>query len=123
MDHLRRDILAAAAVIGPLAVLAGGCAGRPLLDNPIFVEANVPAGPCPNPVFLAAGPPEYAAVFEAVLTSLDDYFEIAYANRYDGTVRTHPKIAPGLISRGGPARPTGPSECWRPSRRSATGAT
>src|SRR5262249_2437522 len=31
-----------------------------------------------------------------VIDVLDDYFEIAYANRYDGRVETFPKIAPGL---------------------------
>jgi hypothetical protein len=103
---MRRDILAAV-LIGPLAVLAGGCAGRPLMDNPIFVRTDASTGPCPNPVFLAAGPPEYAAVFEAVLTTLDDYFEIAYANRYDGTIRTHPKIAPGLDQPWRPGSPDG----------------
>jgi hypothetical protein len=90
------------------AALAGGagCAGRPLLDNPIFVRPE-PAGPCPNPVFLALGPPDYAVVFEKVLDALDDYFEIAYANRYDGTIRTHPLIAPGLEQPWKPGSPDG----------------
>src|SRR6476660_2166929 len=67
---MRRDILAAV-LFGALAVLgAGGCAGRPLMDNPVFVPAGPAPGPCPNPVFLAAGPPEYGAVFEAVLNTL-----------------------------------------------------
>jgi hypothetical protein len=103
---MRRDILAAVLVL-PAVFGAGGCAGRPLADNPIFIQAAAPAGPCPNPVFLAAGPPEYAAVFEGVLTTLDDYFEIAYANRYDGTIRTHPLIAPGLDQPWRPGSPDG----------------
>jgi hypothetical protein len=93
---MRRDVLAAVVLFGPLAVLASGCAGRPLLDNPVFIRAELPPGPCPNPVMLAGGPPEYAAVFETVLNVVDDYFEIMEANRYSGVIRSHPKIAPGL---------------------------
>jgi hypothetical protein len=79
------------------------------MDNPVFVPAGPAPGPCPNPVFLAAGPPEYGAVFEAVLNTLDDYFEIAYANRYDSCaqIRTHPKIAPGLEQPWKPGSPDG----------------
>jgi hypothetical protein len=92
---MRRKTLAAA-LFGPWAVLAGGCAGRPFLDNPVFVRAELPPGPCPNPVMLAGGPPQYAAVFETVLNVVDDYFEILDANRWSGVIKTHPKIAPGL---------------------------
>src|SRR6266576_2275287 len=93
-----RDILAAAAILGPLAVFGSGCAGRPLMDNPVFVRADLPPGPCPNPVFHAGGPPQYSTIFETVLNLVDDYFEIAEANRYAPTaqIKSHPKIAPGL---------------------------
>jgi hypothetical protein len=107
---MRRDILAAAVLLGPLAVLgAAGCAGRPLMDNPIFVRADLPVGPCPNPVFLPGGPPDYGVVFETCLKVLDDYFEIAVADRYDMTtpIRTHPKIAPGLDQPWKPGSPDG----------------
>jgi hypothetical protein len=104
---MRRDILAVALVL-PTVLGAGGCAGRPLADNPVFLQAAVPpTGPISNPCFLAAGPPEYAAVFEGVLTTLDDYFEIEYANRYDGTIRTHPLIAPGFDQPWKPGSPDG----------------
>jgi hypothetical protein len=89
-----------------LALAATGCAGRPLLDNPVLVRPD-PGGPCPNPVFLALGPPDYAIVFEKTLDAIDDYFEIALANRYDGTIRTHPKIAPGLEQPWKPGSPDG----------------
>jgi hypothetical protein len=85
---------------------AVGCAGRPLLDNPVLVRPD-PNAQCANPVYLSLGPPDYAAVFEAVLDVLDDYFEIAYANRYDGTIRTHPKVAPGLEQPWKPGSPDG----------------
>jgi hypothetical protein len=35
-------------------------------------------------------------VFEKVLSILSDYFVIATANRYEGRIVTHPRIAPGL---------------------------
>jgi hypothetical protein len=95
---MRRDILAAAAILGPLAVFGSGCAGRPLMDNPFFVRAELPPGQCPNPVMLAGNPSQYGAIFETVLNVFDDYFEIAEANRWAPTaqIKSHPKIAPGL---------------------------
>lgn len=105
---MRRNSIAVA-IVGLTATLsAGGCAGRPVLENPVFIRGTpTPNVPCPNPIALGGGPSEYAAVFEAVLSSLDDYFEIAYANRYDGTIRTHPKIAPGLEQPWKPGSPDG----------------
>lgn len=82
-------------ILSALTLGSAGCLSRPLLDNPAFVRPD-PALTCPNPTQVALGPTAYAVVFEAVLDALDDYFEIAFANRYDGTIRTHPKIAPGL---------------------------
>lgn len=76
-----------------LAAIGLGCAGRPLAENPGLIR---PDAISPNPAYIALGPPDYAAVFETCLNVLDDYFEIAYANRYDGTIRSHPKVAPGL---------------------------
>jgi hypothetical protein len=38
----------------------------------------------------------YARVFEKCLDVLGDYFEIAYANRYDGRIETFPMTAPGI---------------------------
>jgi hypothetical protein len=104
---MRRLWRAAGWAGGALALAgAGGCAGRPLLDNPVLVRPELGAS-CTNPVFLNLGPPEYATVFEAVLDVLDDYFEIAYANRYDGTIRAHPKVAPGLEQPWKPGSPDG----------------
>jgi hypothetical protein len=77
-------------------LLACGCATGPLQDNPVRLRPAAPAGPVDNPVFVPLGPASYAAVFEHVLDVVDDYFEIAYSNRYDGRVETYPKIAPGL---------------------------
>jgi hypothetical protein len=79
---------------GALALLCGGCMSGPLADNPGRVAA--PVGSCPNPVYLPHGPGAYGQVFEQVLDVVNDYFEIAYANRYDGRIDTFPRIAPGL---------------------------
>lgn len=78
-----------------MAALLAGCAVKPLTDNPILIRPN-PAITVDNPVFVPQGPLAYGAVFEKVLDILDDYFEIAYANRYDGRIETHPRTAPGL---------------------------
>jgi hypothetical protein len=90
---MRRTGLPAWAGVVLLGV--GGCASGPLLDNPILLRPE----PCPaveNPVYVPLGPPAYGAVFEQVIDILDDYFEIAYANRYDGRIETFRSIAPGL---------------------------
>ena len=42
------------------------------------------------------GPQFYASVFEKTIDIIDEYFEINFANRYDGTIRTFPRISPGL---------------------------
>jgi hypothetical protein len=78
-----------------LAALTGGCMTKPLLDNPVLIRPN-PGVSVDNPVFVPEGPPAYGLVFERVLDVVDDYFEIAYANRYDGRIETFPRISPGL---------------------------
>ncbi len=90
-----RTLLTASAV----AVLCGGCMTGPLPDNPLLLRPAPPAAPevvVENPVFVPLGPPSYAGVFEKVLDVVDDYFEIALANRYDGRIETFPRTAPGL---------------------------
>src|SRR5690349_11718563 len=104
MRRLWRATVGAVGALAPGG--AAGCAGRPPLDHPVLVRPD-PNAQCANPVYLSLGPPDYAAVFEAVLDVLDDYFEIAYANRYDGTIRTHPKVAPGLEQPWKPGSPDG----------------
>jgi hypothetical protein len=77
------------------ALFLGGCASGPLQENPLPIQA----GPVPfteNPVYIPQGPMAYRLVFTKCLDVLDDYFEIAYANLYDGRIETHPGIAPGI---------------------------
>lgn len=90
MQHVRWIAWAAL-----LVTTVAGCATGPLIDNPLMVRPE-PGAPVENPVFIPLGPKSYGKVFEKTLDVLDEYFEIAYANRYDGRIETHPRIAPGL---------------------------
>jgi hypothetical protein len=78
-----------------LALTACGCATGPLLDNPGILRPG-PSSAIENPIYVPLGPQSYASVFEKTIDIIDEYFEIAYANRYDGTIRTFPRISPGL---------------------------
>lgn len=82
---------------GIMVVWLAGCATGPMLDNPGLFQAP-PAVTVENPVYIPQGPTAtaYNNVFEKVLDVLDDYFEISYANRYDGRLETFPRIAPGI---------------------------
>ncbi len=97
-----------ALTVGLVAALAG-CAVKPLTDNPILIRPD-PFVAVDNPVFVPQGPLAYGTVFEEVLDILDDYFEIAYINRYDGRMETHPRVSPGLER---PWRPGSPDFAQR----------
>ena len=96
-------------VLGPvLAVaLAGGCAYRPIVDNPLLARTD-PNDSSNQIVFTPdePGPAAYAALCEKVADAVDDIFVIADANRYDGRIETAPRIAPGL---GQPFKPGSPN--------------
>jgi hypothetical protein len=89
MRHASRLSLLALAVF-----LMCGCVTGPLVDNPVHIGRA--ASPVENPVYVPLGPMSYGTVFERVLDIVDDYFEIAVANRYDGRIETFPRVAPGL---------------------------
>jgi hypothetical protein len=76
------------------ALLLAGCAEGPLLENPLRVRADKAA--VENPVYVPQGPLAYARLFDKCIDVLDDYFEIAYASRYDGRIETFPTVAPGF---------------------------
>jgi hypothetical protein len=78
-----------------MLALASGCASGPLLDNPMMVPLD-PSVTVENPVYVPGDPHAYGAVFEKILDIVDRYFEISYADRYDGRIETFPRIAPGL---------------------------
>jgi hypothetical protein len=88
----RRSWITWAALAG---LLACGCVGGPLLDNPVVVAPGQ-GGAVENPVYVPLGPGSYGVVFEKAIDILDDYFEISYSNRYDGTIRTFPRVMPGF---------------------------
>ena len=87
-------------LVKPLSLtmlLSTGCLSTPPSDNPLLLRPVM--GEMENPVLIKPGQPSptaYAQVFEKVLNVIDDYFEIAYANRYDGRIITVPKIAAGI---------------------------
>ncbi len=78
-----------------LALIGSGCVSGPMQENPVLIRPNKPSS-VDNPVYLPLGPNSYGAVFEKVQDVLDDYFEIAYTNRYNGEIETFPRVAPGL---------------------------
>jgi hypothetical protein len=60
---------------------------------------------CENPLYVPLGPNSYGTVYERVFDVVSEYFEIAYANRYDGRIECFPRVAPGLEQ---PWRPGSP---------------
>jgi hypothetical protein len=101
---MRRLLLFAA-----VAIVGGGCATGPLQENPFLLRTER-VGEQANPIYLPQGPMAYAKVFEKVIDILDDYWDIAYANRYDGRIETIPRIAPGFEQ---PWRPGSPDFAQR----------
>ncbi len=66
----------------------GGTVGQPSLLFPGIGLDNLIATETPD-VRLGRGSKDYNAIFETVLDIVDDFFEVAYANRYDGRIETH----------------------------------
>jgi hypothetical protein len=87
--------LLSTAGVGALALLLAGCATGPLRENPLLVRTDKVV-PLENPVYVPQGPLAYARLFDHCIDVLDDYFEIAYASRYDGRIETFPAVAPGI---------------------------
>jgi hypothetical protein len=84
-----------AATISASLLWASGCMVGPIQDNPMFIplDASVTVE---NPVWVPLGHDAYGEVFEKVLDIVDDYFEIEYANRFDGRIVTVPRVSPGF---------------------------
>jgi hypothetical protein len=81
-------------LIAVVAAVSGGCVSGTILENPGLIQSD-PAVVVENPVWLPPGPGAYGQVFEKAIDIIDDYFEIAYANRYDGRIETFPRVSPG----------------------------
>jgi hypothetical protein len=78
-----------------LSLLLAGCVSGPLQENPMLLRPQKPLVQ-ENPVYVPLGPHSYGMLFENVLDVVNDYFEIAYSNRYGGEIETFPRVAPGL---------------------------
>jgi hypothetical protein len=90
MGRIPRTAWIAAAVI-----MAAGCSTGPLQENPVLIRPDLVV-PQENPLYIPQGPGAYPRVFEKVLDVVDDIWEIAYTNRYEGRIETQPSIAPGI---------------------------
>jgi hypothetical protein len=87
----------AALLLGSLAT--AGCMNGPLFDNPMKVDSSGADCACENPVLInprTTTATAYAETFDKVLEVIDDYFEIAYANRYEGRIVGKPTVSPGF---------------------------
>src|SRR5437868_9502949 len=82
-------------IVAGLAVMLGGCASGPLMENPLPLRINQVASH-ENPLYIPQGEMAYARVFEKVLDVLSDYFTITYQDRYSGRIETLPTVAPGI---------------------------
>lgn len=72
-----------------LFLLPVGCASGPMLDNPL----RVPPTMAPEAAEAAVAYPD---LFDLALDAVDDYFPIAYANRYEGRILGRATVAPGF---------------------------
>jgi hypothetical protein len=81
--------------IAAVALWLAGCSTGPLQENPILLRPDLLI-PQENPLYIPQGPDAYDKVFQKALDVVDDFFEIAYANRYDGRIESQPAVAPGL---------------------------
>lgn len=74
-----------------------GCSTGPLQENPVILRPDQLV-PQENPLYLPQGPqPEvYDKIFQKALDIVDDFFEIAYSNRFEGRIESQPTVAPGL---------------------------
>ena len=74
-----------------------GCSTGPLQENPVILRPDQLV-PQENPLYLPQGPqPEvYDKIFQKALDIVDDFFEIAYSNRFEGRIESQPSVAPGL---------------------------
>jgi len=94
MGLLNRRQFLATCTAAAMAWLAG-CSTGPLQENPSLIRPDQLI-PQENPLYIPQGPGAYPKVFEKALDVVDDFWEIAYTNRYEGRIETQPSVAPGL---------------------------
>lgn len=87
--------------LGTLAVLTGtlaGCATGPVPSNPMLVNPTEAAVDCErNPLWIPQRPEAYALVFDKTYDIVNEYFPIAYSNRFDGLITTEPLMTAGYF--------------------------
>jgi hypothetical protein len=72
-----------------------GCSTGPLQENPVLLRPDRFIAQA-NPLYIPQGPTAYRKVFHKALDVVDDFWEIAYTDFYEGRIETHPSIAPGI---------------------------
>ncbi len=84
---------------GLVLLLLAGCATGPVVDNPPLANPTVPQGQDFNPMYVGrSGAKAYSDIFEAALVVLNESgFQVLEHNRYDGHIRTKPRVSPGLV--------------------------
>ena len=73
-----------------------GCASGPVPDNPMLVPELAEVAP-DSPLWVPERPEAYALVFDRTYSVLDEYFDIAYANRFAGEIQTEPLVTAGYL--------------------------
>ena len=83
--------------IAAAALGLAGCSTGPLQENPTLLRPDQLI-PQENPLYVPQGaqPEVYDKLFQKVIDVVDDFWEIAYTNRFEGRIETQPSIAPGL---------------------------
>jgi hypothetical protein len=99
MGRINRRLFIVQGAAAAVALALAGCSTGPLQENPTLLRPDLLV-PQENPLYLAQGPqPEvYDKIFQKVLDVVDDIWpdQIAYTNRYEGRIETHPAVAPGI---------------------------
>jgi hypothetical protein len=80
------------------ALSAAGCASGPAPNNPQLVRSNTWAV-AENPLFVPQGADDagYQMVFDRAYDVLNEYFDIAYANRFAGQIQGVPLTSAGYF--------------------------
>ncbi|MER3414972.1 MAG: hypothetical protein C4297_02010 [Gemmataceae bacterium] len=76
-----------------VTILAAGCVVGPDVGNPARVQP--PGAMLDNPAFVPQSGDGYGLVFDRTYDVLQEFFDIAYSNRFDGRIETHPRILTG----------------------------
>lgn len=81
-----------------MALSAAGCVNGPVPNNPQLVRSSAWAA-AENPLFVPQGADDaaYQMVFDRSYSVLNEYFDIAYANRFGGQIQSMPLTSAGYF--------------------------